>query len=98
MPADKPIVRFTIEDIAAFPLPGMAIPNSFAFSHDDTRLTYLLGTGQPPIQQLYALDVATGDSSVLASPPGGGASEENLSPEEELRRQRARMLAIGLTH
>lgn len=98
MTAPKPAPTFTIADIAAFPAPGMALPNSFAFSPDDTRLCYLLATGSPPAQQLYALDVASGAVSLLVTPPGGGTREETISPEEELRRQRARMLAIGLTH
>jgi dipeptidyl-peptidase-4 len=76
----------------------MLLPNSFAFSANDKRLTYLLGSGTPPAQHLHALEVATGATSVLVAPPGGGTREDTLSPEEELRRQRARMLAIGLTH
>src|SRR5215472_10756130 len=75
----------------------MAVPNSFSFSLDDRQLTYLFGPTTDPIQQLYVLDTATGQTSLLVAPPGGGAQEATLSPEEELRRQRARMLAVGLT-
>lgn len=88
---------FTVEDIAAFPPPGFRIPNSFSFTRDDTKLLYLAAEGPDGIQQLYALDVATGAASVIVAPPGSGTTEENLSPEEELRRQRTRTLAIGLT-
>ena len=98
MAAPKLVPTFAVEDIAVFPAPGMALPNTFSFSHDDTLLAYLLGAGQPPVQRLYALDVASVKTAVLVTPPGGGTREENLSPEEELRRQRARMLAVGLTH
>ena len=98
MAAPKLAPTFAIADIAEFPPPGWALPNNFAFSHDDTVLTYLLGAGKPPVQQLYALDVASGETTLLVAPPGGGTREETLSPEEELRRQRARMLAVGLTH
>ncbi|MCB9455637.1 MAG: hypothetical protein H6671_06590 [Anaerolineaceae bacterium] len=34
---------FSIEALAVFPLPGMGIPGSFAFSQDDSRLMYLYG-------------------------------------------------------
>src|SRR5579883_1569222 len=88
---------FPIEAVAASPAPGQALPTAFTFSQDDSQLAYLFGYGERPIQQLYALDVATGVTSVLAAPPGGGTEEEKLSPEEELRRQRQRSLAIGLT-
>jgi dipeptidyl-peptidase-4 len=90
-------VSFPIEEVAATPLPGKALPTSFSFSQDGTSVFYLYGTGKHPVQQLYALDTATGATSVLVVPPGGGVQEDRLSPEEELRRQRARSLAIGLT-
>ncbi len=88
---------FSIAEAAVVPAPGMAVPNTFSFSKDDRQLTYLFGPASDPVQQLYALDTATGQSSLLVAPPGGGVQEAALSPEEELRRQRSRMLAIGLT-
>jgi dipeptidyl-peptidase-4 len=96
-PTTPPVASFPIAAAAIFPPPGMAVPNSFSFSQDDRQLTYLFGPAGDPIQQLYALDTATGQTSVLVAPPGGGTQESDLSPEEELRRQRARMLATGLT-
>ena len=98
MTKPTPSLPFPIEAIAVVPAPGMALPNIFQFSQDDRQLTYLFGEGEQPIQQLYALDCASGAISVQVAPPGGGVQEENLSPEEELRRQRQRSLAIGLTH
>jgi dipeptidyl-peptidase-4 len=89
--------RFPIEAIAAAPGPGLKAPHDFSFSQDNRQVTYLLAAGEPVIQQLYALDTETGQSALLVAPPGGGVSEEKLSPEEELRRQRARMLATGIT-
>ena len=76
----------------------MAVPNSFGFSADGTQVHYLLGAAEHPIQQLFTLDVATGATRVLVAPLGDGTQEANLSPEEELRRQRERMLAVGITH
>jgi dipeptidyl-peptidase-4 len=87
---------FPIEAIAAYPAPGMGLPNAFAFSHDDLRVTYLVGAGTPPVQQLHALDVASGASAVLVDPASEPA-QGPMSPAEELRRQRARVLARGLT-
>jgi len=97
MPDAPPRPTFAIEAIVAVPAPGMAMPNAFSFSQDDTQVTYLLGTPEQPAQQLYALDTATGAQSLLVAPPGGGLREEGLSPAEELRRQRERSLATGLT-
>jgi dipeptidyl-peptidase-4 len=89
--------RFPIEAIARVPVPGMALPNTFSFSQDDALLTYLLGSADDPTQQLWALETTTGDASVLVTPPEGGTHEDALSLEEELRRQRERSLAVGLT-
>jgi dipeptidyl-peptidase 4 len=91
--------KFPIEASASYPAPGMAVPNKFIFSQDDTRLLYLFRTDSTnSAQVLHALDVKSGEQSVAAYPPGGGVQEDRLSPEEELRRQRERMLAVGLTH
>lgn len=87
-----------IEATAVFPVPGMAIPNTITFSAEGTQVYYLASTAQNPVQQLYAFDIQTGETRLLVTPPGGGTSEDKLSPEEELRRQRERMLAVGITH
>jgi dipeptidyl-peptidase-4 len=89
--------NFPIEEIAVVPLPGMAVPNTFAFSPDDRQVLYLATDRQSRIQRLYALDVTSGARQVLIAPPDGTQDEE-LSPAEELRRQRERSLALGLTH
>lgn len=87
-----------IEATAVFPVPGMAIPNTLTFSADGSHVYYLASTAQNPVQQLYAFNIETGDTRLLVTPPGGGTTEDKLSPEEELRRQRERMLAVGITH
>lgn len=89
---------FGIADIARFPAPGMAFPNTFAFSADDKLVTFLFSEGDNPIQQLYAFDVASGQKAILVQPPALDFREEALSPEEELRRQRERLQTVGITH
>ena len=93
-PSINPI---TIEAVATYPLPGLAIPNTFAFSPDDALLTYLHSAERTLTQQLYACDVETGASWQLATPPGAGDQEQTLSLEEKLRRERARSRAVGVT-
>jgi hypothetical protein len=61
--------RFPIEAIAVTPGPGLKAPHSFSFSQDDQQVTYLLAAGEQAIQQLYALNTTTGESSVLVAPP-----------------------------
>ncbi|HOU14490.1 MAG TPA: S9 family peptidase [Anaerolineae bacterium] len=89
--------KITLEDVARYPLPGMAIPNTFAFSADDTLLTYLHSAEGTLTQQLYACDPATGAARQFVFPPTGGETEETLSLEEKLRRERARSLVVGVT-
>ncbi|MEO7003406.1 MAG: DPP IV N-terminal domain-containing protein [Ktedonobacterales bacterium] len=97
MADQPPSPRFSVADIAAFPGPGMVVPNHFAFSHDNGDVIYLLASGEHAAQHMYALDLTTGATRVVVAPPAGGVQEEKLSLEEELRRQRIRMLATGVT-
>lgn len=75
----------------------MATPTSFAFSPDDTLITYLHSAEGTLHQQLYAFAPATGQRWQLVVPPDAGDQEETLSLEEKLRRERSRSLALGVT-
>ncbi|MDQ2786578.1 MAG: S9 family peptidase, partial [Chloroflexota bacterium] len=85
------------EDVATYPLPGMAIPGDFAFSPDDRLITYLYSPDESLTRQLYARDPASGEERLLVAPPGGGTTEERVSLEEALRRERQRQRALGVT-
>ncbi len=87
----------TPEDVATYPLPGMAIPGDFAFSPDDRLITYLHSPDESLTRQLYLFDPATGEQRLLVAPPGGGTTEESVSLEEALRRERQRQRALGVT-
>ncbi|MBN1876771.1 MAG: S9 family peptidase [Anaerolineae bacterium] len=86
-----------IEAVATYPLPGMAIPSSLAFSPDDRLITYLHSPDRTLTQQLYAFDPQVCMARLLVTPPEGGDAEETLSLEEKLRRERARSRALGVT-
>ena len=83
------------EDIAKLPRPGTTAPGNLSFSPDHKILTYLHATGDDLQRQLYGLDLKTLDSNVFVRPPGGD-TEENLSLEEKLRRERQRLMATGI--
>ena len=87
----------SFEDVATRPFPGTSVPRALRFSPDDSMITYLDSADQSLTQQLYAFDPATGESRQVVEPPGGGNTEENLSREEKLRRERMRMHALGVT-
>lgn len=87
----------SLEDAAAYPLPGMLAPQAIAFTPDDTGLTYLRSPDRSLSRQLYRLDLGTGQEHPLVTPPGGGVTEDNLSLEEKLRRERQRVREIGVT-
>lgn len=86
----------TTLDVARRPLPGAAAPTSLAFSPDGAVLTFLLADADSLEQRLHAVDVATAEVRVLPT-PGVVVGEEDLSLEEQLRRERARELATGVT-
>src|SRR5262245_24766118 len=85
-------IRF--EDIAARPSPGTSTPGGFQFTPDDAAITYLFSADASLSQQLYAYDVRSAQVRQVVAPPGGGETEENLSPEEKLRRERSRTQAL----
>jgi dipeptidyl-peptidase-4 len=93
----RSILSFPIEEIARIPPPGMAIPGAFAFSPDGRWVSYLFSPEGGLVRQLYKFDPESGETSLLAAPPHGGASEENLSAEEKLRRERMRQYELGIT-
>ncbi|HFE44116.1 MAG TPA: hypothetical protein ENJ18_01295, partial [Nannocystis exedens] len=87
----------TTEDVARYPQPGMLQPSHLAFSPDDRLITYLRSADASLRTELYAFDPKTGSERLLAHPPGGGETEENLSREEKLRRERQRIRGLGIT-
>src|SRR5687767_13422528 len=76
----------------------MAIPGKLAFSPDGKRLTYLHSNEGSLSRVIWALDLATGLKRVLFAPPDEGATDQNVSREEALRRERQRLRETGVTH
>ena len=97
MPNSLAMQKITLDDVASYPLPGFTAPGAFAFSPDDQIISYLHSPAGTLVRQLFQFDPQTGEQRLLLSPPGSGASEENLSPEEKLRRERQRQLQLGVT-
>ena len=98
MASDSPI---TLEDIATYPQPGTAIPGALRFSPDGAWLTWLDSPDDSLSRELFAApigpDGSLGEVRRVVEPPGGGVTEDKLSPEEKLARERQRQLALGVT-
>ncbi|CAF0912520.1 unnamed protein product [Rotaria sordida] len=93
-----PYRSITSKDVASLPQPGFNLAESIKFSPDDTLLTYLRSPNQTLTRQLYAYNLQTEKEFVYAEPDiGHGKTEENLSMEEKLRRERQRQLITGIT-
>jgi dipeptidyl-peptidase-4 len=86
----------SLEDVATYPLPGTAVPGSFTYHKG--KIAYLFSRDGSLTRQLYVLDPQTGEHSLLVLPPDEGVTEENISPEEALRRERRRERELGITH
>ncbi|CAM9388252.1 unnamed protein product [Chrysoparadoxa australica] len=89
------------EEVAQFPLPGTSSPICLSFSPDDEYLTFLhAAEGGKMARQLWGVDLNTMEKKQVVVPPpalSDGDTEENLSLEEKLRRERARFHAVGIT-
>ncbi len=77
---------------------GQGAPNGFRITPDDSTLLFLRSGPRTFVNDLYAMDVATGQERVLLTADAilGGGTEE-LSPEERARRERMRLAARGIT-
>lgn len=94
---NNPTSSLTLEETIKFPLPGMNVPGMLRFSPDGRTLTYLYSPDNNLTRQLYAVDLDTGTARLLITPPDGGATDDNISLEEALRRERLRQRAFGIT-
>jgi dipeptidyl-peptidase 4 len=94
-PADKSRIGF--ERLAKMPEPGWNIPRKFASSPDGKLVTWLASESGDMTYSLFAFDRATKKTQVLlrASDLPGGSKP--MSREEELRRERQRTRAMGIS-
>src|SRR5436309_15792727 len=75
----------------------MAIPGKLHYSPDATFVSYLFSERGDLVRDLWRLDLATGTKAQWLSPPGEAVTEENISRDEALRRERLRLRETGIT-
>lgn len=88
--------KITSTDVATLPKPGTTAPSNIKFLGND-RLAYLLPNDATSMtRQLFVLNTKTGTKAQVNV--GGVATEEgNFSLEEQMRRERLRLMATGVT-
>lgn len=88
--------KITSADVATLPKPGTTAPSNVKFL-SSTKLAYLLPPDATSMtRQLYVVDTKTGTKVQIKV--GGTATEEGkFSLEEQMRRERARLMATGVT-
>lgn len=96
-PTPPPEGAISIEEVATYPRPGTSTPGSVKFTPDGKHLTYLFSPEGSLSRDLYVQPIEGGERRLLFTPPGGGETEDNLSEEEKLRRERLRMRSLGVT-
>ena len=89
--------QLTPELVARYPRPGMAIPGRLHYSPDAKFITYLFSERGDLVRDLWRLDMASGRTEHWLSAPGEAVTEENISREEVLRRERLRLRETGIT-
>jgi len=93
----RPFEQLSIEQVARFPRPGTVVPGRIGFTPDSKAVTYLFSAEGNLVRSLWRYDIATGERTILAGPPEATTTEETLSREEELRRERLRLRELGVT-
>lgn len=89
--------ELSLVDVARYPLPGVAVPDSLAFSPSGRYLTYLHSPDHSLTRRLFLVDLDSWTTTELFGDEGAGVTEDNLTLEEKLRRERARDLGLGVT-
>jgi dipeptidyl-peptidase 4 len=89
--------QLTAELVARYPRPGMAIPGRLRYSPDAKFVTYLFSERGDLVRDLWRLDLASGRKEHWLFAPGEAVTEENISREEVLRRERLRLRETGIT-
>jgi dipeptidyl-peptidase-4 len=87
----------TAADVAQLPSPGFTMPVRLAFSPDDGAISYLFCPDGSLSRQLYLLDLESGEAAQVAIPDDGRETEDNMTLEEKLQRERRRQLGVGVT-
>ncbi len=91
-------LELSLEEVARYPRPGTTGPRRLEFTPDNQKITYLFSADGTLIQQLWEYDLQTGQHRQLTGAEFGTKSEETISREEELRRQRSRLRELGVTN
>ncbi len=86
-----------VEQIVQLPLLGMNVPAALSFSPDGNSVVYLHSAEGSLTRQLYAFALDTAVSQQISTPPDGGTTDDNISLEEALRRERMRQREFGIT-
>ena len=86
------------EEIGRLPLPGNTEPVGYAFGAGDRVLVYRYAPDGGLDRRLYAIGLEDPASGPVEVPVGGvPVTEKALSLEEQLRRERAREVGVGIT-
>ncbi len=89
----KRFEHLTPEIAATLPIPGTVVPQQIRFAPDSQAVFYLLSDGGGMALSLWRYDLTT----KLSTPVAGPQTNAGWSPEEELRRERTRMVWEGIT-
>jgi dipeptidyl-peptidase-4 len=92
-----PASKLTLEEVARYPLPGTNVPSAISIRPGGELLTTLWSPGGSLERELFMLDLRSDERRTIFVPPEGGATEENLSQEEKLQRERRRERGLGVT-
>lgn len=89
----KRFAQLTPELAATQPIPGTVVPQQIRFAEDGQALFYLLSDAGTLALSLWRYDLVTQSVERLAGPH----ADQSWSAEEELRRERTRMVWEGIT-
>jgi len=87
----------TLEEVARYPRPGTVGPRQITVTPDGRAVAYLLAAPGSLTQDLWTYGLASGERGQITDAAGQVVPEEDLSLEEQLRRERGRVRERGVT-
>ena len=100
LPSTATSSSITPKDVATLPKPGTTAPTALQFlGENNNKLAFLLAPDATQLtRQLFVLDLTTGVRTPVRVGNGKeGHGEGDFSLEEQMRRERARLMATGVT-
>lgn len=95
--SNQPRGPIAFDHISSYPRPSSSPPSALSFDPEGDSFVYLLHPSDSLENTLYQQGLSEDKATPLVLKSAQAVREEDLSPEEKLRRERSRQITVGVT-